>query len=124
MAKRPPMKKDEAFPKYLVLCNENDQSIGKVEFQSEADLQVFYDENNMSADDVVFVTEDEFNKTEIIQETTKKETEIVLDETPVKRLTENDIPDGKFEVENKKTGKRFTVNRKHYLAHQGELKLV
>ena len=66
------------------------------------------------------VSVDEVKKAEI-EEVNEKT--IVLDETPEVEVTENDLPPT-LNVQNKTTGKTFTVNRKYYLANRGNLKLV
>lgn len=120
--KTPPAKKVEFTPQFVVEYKDANP-VKKFQLFNEDELQKFHEENSnpdASPEIFQFITKDEFDKIEIVD---VKPTEIVLDKTPEPEIDINDLPE-RLNVENKKTGNQFVVNRKYYLANRGELKIV
>ena len=123
--KTPPVKSGEKTvtpvfkPVFMVLYLDGNP-VEKVQMNSQAELDEFNKTSQESyADEIQVLTEEEFDKIVIDD----KPTEIVLDETPEVEFKEDELP-SQLNVESKKSGIRFTVSKRYFLANRGELKLV
>ena len=110
--------------KYLVTETE------KIIFGSQEELNKYLSDNNVTTDELDFVTKKVFDDTEIekehlVDEDEESSNEITLteEEVPKQEFSDENLP-SPLNVKHKKTGKPFTVSRKYFLENQGELELA